>query len=348
MENIKEKNLGYLKHRILSYYNEAEHILKGEMALPRMAIFHPTYVCNHHCTGCDFRHQNSKISRVMSEKDSNNILDKLIKIGIQSVEFSGGGEPLLAPNAVQMIKKLKNKEVAVGLLTNGSKLKEEILDAVIKNCTYVRVSLESGSNEIFKKVKNVEDDSEFDNIVNNIKNALKLRKKLDNKIDISIKFSVGKDNYMDMENAINLAIELGVDSIQFKLYQNIDSIEIDSPKQVADKLNELKETYGNKILIIGNLIKSEIGHKCWLTPIITTVDALGDVYLCSYYRHRMDTHRIGNLLVDDFKTIWYSQRHKEAIKNIKIEGCNIYDCRFHFYNNHMRNLMEKGEVLKFI
>lgn len=352
----EESMLKYLKHRILTYYNEAHEILKGEMPLPRMAILHPTYICNHDCIGCDFKDPNTKLKEIWSEKDSDRILDELIKIGISAAEFSGGGEPLLAPNIVQAIKKLKNKGIAVGLLTNGSKLSGEILDTVIRNCTYVRVSLESGSNEVFKKVKNVKDDAEFDNIVNNIRNAVQLRKKLNKDIDISIKFAVGTINYMDMENAINLAIDLGVDCIQFKLYENVDCRiytkrvrDLKQAKGIVAKLNELKRIYGNEILILGDLKRTKLDCECWLTPIFTLVDALGDVYLCNYYRHRMKSHCIGNLLKDDFKTIWFSKRHRDVIKNIKTEECNLYDCRFHFYNSFMKKLVqESNDVLKFI
>lgn len=355
MKNEEENALRYLKHRILTHYNEAQEILNGGMPLPRMAILHPTYVCNHNCVGCDFRYQNNELKTILSEKDANKILDELIKAGIQAVEFSGGGEALLAPNISQMIKKLRDNGIAVGILTNGSKLEGEILDTIIRNCTYLRVSLEAGSNEVFMKVKNVKSNKEFSRIVDNIKNAVQLKKKLGKSIDISIKFTVGRINYMDMEKAIQLAIKLGVDSIQFKLYENVDAVQLYEQKNpeklqsVASKLEELKKSYGDKIIILGDLRKTRLRSRCWLSPIITLVDALGDIYLCSYYRHRMKTHCIGNLLKDDFKTIWYGKRHREAIENIKAGECDLYDCRFHFYNYFMKKLIQdSNDALKFI
>ncbi len=356
MEN-KENALKYMKHRILTHYDSAKKILNGEMPFPRMLIFHPTYICNHNCIGCDFKDLNSKLKAILTPEESDRILDEMIKNGIQAVEFGGGGEPLLAPNIIQMIEKLKKNNIAMGLLTNGSKLKGDIAEAVVKNLVYVRVSLESGSKEVFKKVKNVDDDNEFENITNNLREAVNLKKKLNSKINISLKFTVGKNNYMDMENAINLAIELGVDSIQFKLYENVDSVQLYNPKErymkesrgVAAKLDELKEIYSKEILILGDLKKTKIECKCWLSPLITVIDALGEVYLCSYYRHRLDTHCIGNVLKKDFKDIWLSERHKKAIENINIEECNIYDCRFHFYNEMMKSLIiDDKDALKFI
>jgi len=349
-------------YRILTHKDKIEKLAQGKMVTPVMAIYHPTYLCNHKCPGCDFREENNRYKSILSLDESNHILNELVNLKIVGLEFSGGGEPLMDKNVSNQIRGLKDKGVEVGLLTNGSFLSGDLRKSVIENNSYVRVSLESGSNESFKKAKGLTNDNEFPKIINNLKESVALKDKINSDVDISIKYTVGAHNYYDMENAVLLAIDLGVDSIQFKTYQNIDSLELikESSKNLEGKvgtlaktkrdLEQIKEDYKNdRTSILGNLEHTPLENKCWTSPLITTVDALGDVYLCSYYRHRQDTHKIGNLLPDkSFKDIWGSEKHLEAINNTKIEECNKYDCRFHKYNKIAEELIENKAFTSFI
>ena len=354
----KEKIFELLRYRIFSYYHDALNIKKGIMPRPRVAVYHPTYVCNHNCLGCDFRKQNKEIKVSISREKAKIIIDQIIDFQIQGVEFAGGGEPLLYPYIVEDVKKLHKAGIAVSLITNGSLLKGKNLDAFVKYGSYIRISLESGSKDVFNKVKGITSDREFYNVVKNIEAAVNLRKKLKKELDISIKFTVGKDNYMDMENAVMLASKLGVDSIQFKLYENVDNIEIHEEgdrylnnglDDIQRRLNVIKSTYKDKINVLGNLKKTKMKGKCWMNPIMTVIDALGDVYLCSYYRHRMDSHKLGNLFEEKYEDIWYSKKHWDTINNVKKVDCNKYGCRFHIYNDLMNEIMApEKNYLKFI
>ena len=344
---MQKEHLKHLRERILTFYNEAEKILRGEIPAPRMAIFHITYLCNHNCTGCEYAIMNSKYHRILTKDEVDNILDQLIKIGIKGLEFSGGGEPLMYPYIADAILKLHKNNISAGILTNGSKLNGGVLKNMVKYGSYIRVSLESGSREIFEKVKRT-NGKDFDEILNNLKEAVKLKKELNSNVDISIKFTVGKENYRDMENAIKLAMDIGVDSIQFKLYSNVDVSFRESDgvlKKIQEKLNELKEKYNDKITVLGDLMPIRSKVKCWLSPIHVTIDALGDIYVCPSYRQRTKTHCIGNMLKESFSDLWFSEKHKRVIENIKKEECDKYDCRFHFYNEFMEDIMkDKGKI----
>jgi hypothetical protein len=41
----------------------------------------------------------------------------------------------------------------------------------------------------------------------------------------------------------------------------------------------------------------------------------------------------------DLQDIWFSQEHWSKVSSIDIEDCNKYDCRFHYYNELMYNLV---------
>ena len=354
----KDKIFDLLRYRIFSYYKEAIEIRSGGMPKPRVVIYHPTYICNHNCPGCDFRKQNKEYRMALSRENATRVIDQIICFGIEGIEFAGGGEPLMYPYIVEDVTRLHNAGVAVSLITNGSYLEGKVLETFIKYGNYIRISLEAGTKEVFNKVKGLKSSGEFDKIIGNIKKTAELRNRINKNLDISLKFTVGRFNHHDMENAIRLAIILKVDSIQFKLYENVDNIEVHKEgdgylqhgiDDVQKKLIALKMTYGDKIRILGNLQKTKMKCSCWLNPIYSVIDAFGDIYICSYYRHRMNEHKLGSLLKNTYEEIWFSAEHMKRLKKIKKSDCNKYDCRFHIYNDVMNEIMSSEKnYLKFI
>ncbi len=340
----------FFNYRVLSFYNEVKQLKQKKMPLPRMAILHLVSGCNHNCEGCDYRVQN-KIRKILNKEQNNYILNELIKLGVEAIEFAGGGEPLLDPYVPDMLYRLKKHGIATDILTNGSLMTGRTLEAIVDCCSFVRVSLESGSKLVFQKVKQIKNEQEFDKIINNIKDAIRLKKERGKNLNINLKFTVGKNNYHDMENAIKLAAEIGVDSIQFKLYENAPGVQLTAGEAaaMAVKLHQLKKEYQKEVLIMGDLRRTAIYHYCWLTPIYTLIDVYGDIYLCTYYHHRAPEHKIGNVFEKPFSEIWGSPRHWQAIENIDIKKCNIYDCRFHHYNALWDKILNNNENdLKFI
>lgn len=350
MTNKKTNIFDFFDYRILSFYDEIKLLQQGKMPPPRMAILHLVSGCNHNCQGCDYRVQN-KVRKMLSPEKNDYVLDQLIANKVAAVELTGGGEPLLDPYVPDMLYKLKKHGIATDILTNGGLMSGQVLEAIIDCCSFIRISLESGSNPVFQEVKQVKNPDEFPQIINNIREAIRLKKAKNKNLNINLKFTVGQNNYQDMENAIRLAASLGVDSIQFKLYENVPEVQL-TPGQAAAaavQLKALKDRYQNEVRIIGDLRRTAIYHQCWLNPFYTVITVDGDIYLCTYYHHRAQEHKIGNIFKKPLAEIWGSQKHWQAIRNIDIRKCNIYDCRFHQYNALWDKIIAGNEDdLKFI
>ncbi|MAG50814.1 hypothetical protein CL621_04220 [archaeon] len=345
MKNVKEETLKALDLRIFGFYGDITKLKKGVMPLPKVAKYHPTYLCNHNCIGCDYSEQNKKFHHKTSNKDANKLIDEFIRLKVRSVDFSGGGEATLHPEFNNMVLKLAKHKISMGLLTNGSMLKGELLKNIVKHGAYIRISLESGSEEVFKKVKRASGE-EFQGILENIRNALVLRDKLNQDCDISLKFTVGKENYEDMENAIKLAIDLGVDSIQFKRYRNVREM-FEDWERLNLVLDSLKKEYSDRIPVLGDFTPSKLIGNCWLNPLEFVIDAYGDVYMCHYYRHRMKDHYLGNMLKQKLENFWGSKEHWDKIRKIDPNKCNVYDCSFHHKNALMDQCINR-KILDFI
>jgi len=339
--NGRHDTYDYLKSRVLTFYHEAKMIREREMPPPRMAIVYPTYVCNQDCLWCEYSAENTEHHTIMGKDQFRQLMDELVDLGIESVEFCGGGEPTMHPILPEVIRNLKeNHGIAVGLITNGTKLKGELAEAVVDCCSYVRVGFDGGTADTSNAVKRPKTpEARFEAVVENMRALVKLRNERETACRISMKIVVDQNNMHELEECVRLSSELGLDSVQFKAARLVDSeVNEDQTKHINDELDRLRYEYPD-IVILGGATKVNTATKCWLTPFQLTIDTLGEVYLCCYYRHRKEKHSIGNAFESPLNDLWYADRHWEAIDGIEPCECNNLDCRFVPYNEILNKLM---------
>lgn len=108
-----------------------------------------TTACNFRCDHCiDWDHLNSKIKYEYEKLLAS--LGSMTTRGLRSVILIGGGEPTLFPKFAEVVRYLKERNVSVAVVSNGSRAAKilEIAD-VLSEKDWVRFSLDSGSNDTF-------------------------------------------------------------------------------------------------------------------------------------------------------------------------------------------------------
>jgi radical SAM protein with 4Fe4S-binding SPASM domain len=336
-----------LQSRILTHWPEAKSILERKMPAPRTAIVYPTYVCNQDCIWCEYNAENTNkdLDRVMSRERLFQLVEELRNLGVRGVEFCGGGEPTLHPNLAELIRDMHAKGQSIGLLTNGTKLKGELASALVDYGSYVRVGFDGASPEIANAVKRPKTpEARFEAVCKNIAAMIALRNERKTKVKISIKVVLDQNNVHEIEDCVRLAIELAVDSIQFKAARLVASeLTPEQSDNINVELARLRSEYPG-MAVVGGTEKINMTTHCWLTPLQLTVDPMGEVYLCCYYRHRKDRHSIGNCFETPLHDLWYSEDHWKAIDGIQPHECNNLDCRFVKYNQIMDEAMVHNDA----
>jgi len=340
----------FLENRILTHYHAARMILDGEMPPPRTAIVYPAYVCNQNCLWCEYAEDNAQFHHMMTNDQLRGLIWELGDLGVRGVEFCGGGEPTLHPLLSTLIREMKSRGMSIGLLTNGSRIRGDLALALADCASYVRVGFDSAHRETFDRVKRPRSpEASFEGVCENMANLVRLRNERGGKALISMKVILCADNYHEVPDCVVLAEQLGADSIQFKAARLTDR-ELNA-EQAAESTRLIAEARSRhpKMTVVGGVGKLNIRGQCWLTPLQVMIDALGEVFLCCYYRHRRETHGFGNAFARPLREIWHSQRHWDAIKAIKPAECNLLDCRFVHYNRIMTELMlERDAQFEFI
>jgi len=310
----------FVENKILTHYEKAKQILNGEMPTPRMALFYPSYACNHNCPGCHYKdwNKNSK-DKLIDIEDFKNWVKQLKDLGLEAIEFCGGGEPTVHPRFSELLEIVQSHGLKFGMFTNGSKL-DIFSDQLANMATYVRVS--------------IDDEIEYDKL----KVLCDKRDETSSKMKVGAKILLNSDNFKLLEEKIKKCNECKVDYVQVKTEK--PTIIPLTPKQKEEFL-KLKSKYPT---LLGSVENTSLECKCWLTPIHTMIDTKGDVFLCCYYQFREDAHKIGNLKDSSFKDIWFSEKHQEKINNIETKECNVFDCRWHTYNKKLLSMMENSHL----
>jgi MoaA/NifB/PqqE/SkfB family radical SAM enzyme len=131
---------------------------------------------------------------------------------IASVDFSGGGEPLLHPRLFERIAEAKACGSTAGFLTNGMKLDEEASQSILTSGTdWVAVSVDGSDAPVYEAVRT---GASFDTVTGNIRRLAALRAGQSPRL--AINFVMMPMNVHQLEELVRLAADLGVDQVNFK------------------------------------------------------------------------------------------------------------------------------------
>jgi len=168
--------------------------------------------CNLRCVMCPWREisKNSANQGLMSPAVWESIRSYLSEV--RSIDFTGGGEPLLQPSLVDWIAEAKDAGCETGFLSNGLLLKrkkiEQILDAGLD---WICISMDGATAGMYEKIRV---GSSFDRVCENVSKIADLRSAVTPKTMIN--FVLMDMNIHQVEEIVRLAAQLAVDQVNFK------------------------------------------------------------------------------------------------------------------------------------
>ena len=325
----------------LSYYPEALRLSRDQPISPRMAIVHPTNLCQHRCADCEYA-STRECPAPPASMDPDRLLglvDEIADLGAAGLLFSGGGEPTLHPALPVAIARAADRGLSVGLFTNGVKMSPNLLEVLVRKAAFVRISMDAATAATYRAIRGVD---HLEPVKNNVR-ALVSARLAGSSLEIGLKYLVRRepDNIAEIPAFCALAEKLGVDNVQFKPLRQGAGEPSAADMHAAQALISAERTQTRRLKISGGMSDSEINAPaCWISPLRVVISADGGVHLCNYFRHRQSTHTFGNINEKPLAEIWFGPEHREALKRIDPAQCGLYDCRFHKLNRELSDLVK--------
>ncbi|MDI6826377.1 MAG: radical SAM protein [Candidatus Aenigmarchaeota archaeon] len=350
---------------------------KGRKAPPHKVLIYPTNKCNLKCPFCFLRLNPYSEKKEMSRKRWMEITQELCKMGVDILQISGGGEPLVRKEVtLKMMKIIKSYGKTGRLVNNGTLWKEKDVKKVVEmKWDNVIFSLDGPSPEINDKSRGVK--GTFDEIVKNIK-LFAHYKKLFGSEKPMLEFStvLTKINYKEIAGLIKSAHDLEVKNI------TIEPVFVSNPDVKKLKLNEkqrrwfieripyLKELADSlsistnlvslqkvgSVEKTGNLRERILGeskprgfldlpcYEPWIWPKIEANGEVGPcstIFLSNVYRKEISVKS------RSFKDVWYGKEFEDFRRHL-LEG-KITDACSNCVSTHIpTNKMIREEIRKLI
>ena len=302
-----------------------------------------TNACNSNCPGCiGGRNNSEKITYV----EAKNIIDQLVDIKAKALIFTGGGEPTVNPDTLRAVVYAKESGLDVGYITNGMIMTDEVAETILKNCVWIRISLDAGTPDMFKKIHGLGEEA-FYSVIENIKKLVQFKKKLKSNCTIGVAYLTGRETKRGMHDFARLSSTLGVDYAQFRPFHNDFT-------DVGKEIGEVREKYENDMFkIVGSIqkyskFKEENKRpytKCYGVNFCTVICADGTVQTCCHTRGK-DKYILGNIKKDSLRNIW-SNREK-VFSKIDFADCGPYFCRADEFNRLLFEIASKKNHVNFL
>jgi len=178
----------------------------------RMWRLETSIACNLNCTMCPWKNERHIYHKNgdMAENIWRAIRPYLAET--HSIDFSGGGEPLLQPKLSEWIQEANSAGCKTGFLTNGIILNRvKIRQYLLEGLNWIGFSLDGATADGCERIR---EDADFKKVCENIASVSELRR--GNAPIIILNFVMMPDNINQVEDIVHLAAKLGVDRINFK------------------------------------------------------------------------------------------------------------------------------------
>jgi pyruvate-formate lyase-activating enzyme len=164
--------------------------------------------CNCRCIYCSQRETAFKQSnQILDGYDINRIVFERFGESVQWVAI-GDGEITILPHRKKLLELLKERGVAVCLMTNALLFDPDISEVLRRRNSQLAVSLDAGTSDTYFKIKGV---NAFSKVIANLKRYAEK-----GACDIMLKYILlpgMNDNFDDINGFIQIAVDLGAGSI---------------------------------------------------------------------------------------------------------------------------------------
>ncbi len=315
----------YSKTKIFHYKDKIDSLPRDvEQILPPIHIrIKPTNVCSHGCWYCAYKADDLQLGKDMVKLNSIprekmlEIIEDLIELKVQSVTFSGGGEPFQYHHFVETLQKLAQSPIKFASLTNGSKMEGEAAEIFAHHGTWVRVSMDGWDDESYVEYRKVRM-GEYTKIMNNMKKFISYG----GKCFLSVSINVDQKNANHVYESLSKLKDIGVKSVKVSpTITSNDGVESNNYHKpvyqlVRDQVDKAKASLQDSSFEIFDAYH-ELDKKftkdydwCPYLQILHVIGADMNIYPCQDKAYNLEEGLIGSIKEQRYRDFWMNNKEK--------------------------------------
>lgn len=270
--------------------------------LPFTLSVEPTTNCNLGCPECP---SGLKIFTRPTGFIQENVFDLLLAQTarhLQFMYFYFQGEPYMHPDFFSMVEKATAKKIYTITSTNAHFLTARKAEATIASgLNRLIISLDGTTQEVYEKYRI---GGSLEKVLEGTKNIVAAKRKMKSATPyVVFQFLVVKHNEHQIDEAKNIAKEVGVDEIVFKSAQVYDYKNDQTLIPTLEQYSRYKKTNDGSYTI-----KSKLHNQCWKIWHSAVVTWDGKVVPCCFDKDA--TYKMGNISENNFADIWRNEKYK--------------------------------------
>ncbi len=342
-------------HKLLHHLDRLIPWTQGKDIFPLYLAFSPTSACQCACRFCPFHLENDPgPSRYFPWPRFKTLVKELKEAGVKAIFFSGEGEPTLHPNFYDMVACAREEGLAVALNSNLIHLKVEEAERLLRNLSWLRVSLNGENAERYAFWHGTEKKN-FSQVMDHLRHLSNVKKNLNLNCTLGVQSLFLNQELSELEEHISKCKKIGLDYFSLKPYLKHPDSQLETPVlppyEVLEKLENLS-TPDFKVYL--RQIFSDEGKKnyqhCHSFDFMAELGSDGDLYTCGAMVGNPN-FSYGSLLTQSFSDLWVSTKRKEVksriFQNHKVDNCMPH-CRHHAVNEWLWNYLHAPEHRNFI
>lgn len=285
------------------------------------------------------------------------------EIGIKAVSITGEAEPTMNPALYETVALGHKLGLDLGLATWGGRIEEDKISDLARNLIWIRFNLSAADEENYQKIHRTTKDN-FRKVIGIIEKFVTTKRKLNLPLTVGLQMVVMPWYAEEAIKLAKLGKELSVDYLEIKhCSEPFDGglgvkFADYRDQKIIDFLKE-SETYSTdnydvivrwKKILKGKQRNYDICNAAGNFMLRMSGD--GWIYPCAqFFDLRSDEFKIGNIVEQSFKDIFYSSRYAEVMQ--RIQQLNVHKecysgCKEDAINEFLWNLKNPSPHINFV
>jgi len=330
--------------KVMWHRDRVEAWKRGEKFAPITMDIAWTRQCNAACVFCYAMTQASEGGTITKDQ-AFRFLEDAAEIGVKGVSLISDGESTVVPWYEESIEHAAKCGLAVGIGTNGVRLKRPVLERILPHLTYLRFNFSAGEVGRYKQIMGLKE-RDFHQVVQNVKDAMEIKRRDRLPLTINVQMVTMPDFHDQIVPLANLCRDelrpdyliykhtadtvegiLGVDYRQYdKCYDAFHAVE---------KMGDAEFRVAVKWARLADEGKRDY-QKCFGPPFILQMSGNGLIAPCGFlFNRKFAKFHIGYIAdrkTDDgrvipgerFKDIFASDRYWEVVRYL---GSDEFDAQ---------------------